>query len=280
MLKDYVEVLKPRETVLLSFIAVAAAFIASGAHPDWGQIGLVAAAVLMGSAGANGLTNYLDRKVDARMKRTRHRALAAGRIKPAEKALPMIGLLILGGLVLSWYLHPYAFIAGVIGVIAASTFRKRMTCVFPQGAIASCAPVAVGWLAIDPTISLELVLICLLIIVWLPLHVWSVMVAHREDYINAGLTFFPMSAPPQKALRLMFIMSLALYGISLALYFGAGFSALYLVVANILGIAMVYASLRLVTTGASATAWRLYKLSAFPYLGILSLTMSLDLFLG
>lgn len=280
MFKDYLEVLKPRETALLTFIAVAASFIASNAQPEWPRLGLVALAVLMGSAGTNGLTNYLDRKVDGRMPRTWHRALAAGRIKPAEKALVPIIILILGGLGLAWYLHPYAFIAGAVGVIASSTFRKKVVCVFPQGAIASCAPIAVGWLAMSPTLTVEFVLICLVIIMWLPLHVWSVMIGHREEYLNAGLTFFPMNTHPQSAVKIIFLFSLALYGVTLALYFSGNFSLLYLVVANLLGIAMVYSSLRLVTTGASTAAWRLYKLSAFPYLGILFLTMSLDVWLG
>jgi hypothetical protein len=50
-------------------------------------------------------------------------------------------------------------------------------------------------------------------------------------------------------------------------------------VANILGVAMVYATYRLLRTGMSRHAWRVYKLTAFPYLGVLFLTMGLDLWL-
>ena len=52
------------------------------------------------------------------------------------------------GLVMAWYLHPYAFLADLVGTAAAVIYRKKVTCVFPQGMIASCAPVLMGWFAV------------------------------------------------------------------------------------------------------------------------------------
>ncbi len=66
---------------------------------------------------------------------------------------------------------------------------------------------------------------------------------------------------------------------SIALYFIGGFAWLYLAAANLLGVLVVYAGLRLVTSGASRDAWKLYRLSAFPYLGILFTVMCLDIWL-
>jgi hypothetical protein len=42
---------------------------------------------------------------------------------------------------------------------------------------------------------------------------------------------------------------------------------------------MIYTSVRLLLSQTSISAWRVYKLSAFPYLGIIFLTMSLDIWL-
>jgi len=82
----------------------------------------------------------------------------------------MIGL-VLAGLAGAWFLHPYAFIADLVGTVAALVFRKRVVCVFPQGAIAGCAPVLMGWFAVNTTFNWEIGLLCLLITAWLPLHV-------------------------------------------------------------------------------------------------------------
>ena len=278
MIWDYIGVLKPRQSSLLTFIGICSAIIAGDGNLSL-ELLLIALTILLASAGANGLTNYLDRDVDAKMRRTRNRALPAKRIYPPEKVLPVtIGLVIIG-LVLAFNLHWLCFLADLVGTTCAVVWRKRWTCVFPQGMIAGCAPVLMGWFAIEPAFSLGILLLSLLIAVWLPLHVWSVMIANREDYIGAGLNYFPMSWQPKDAVKVLLVFALVLYGASVALYFVGSFGWLYLVLANLLGVMMVYASSRLVISSASRDAWQLYRLSAFPYLGLIFLTMCLDIWL-
>lgn len=262
----------------MSFIGVCAAIIAGDGHLSF-KLLLITLTIFLASAGANGLTNYLDCGIDARMRRTKNRALPSKRIYPPEKVLPLNIVLVIIGLALAWYLHPFCFISDMVGTIAAVLGRKRATCIFPQGMLAGCAPVLMGWFAIKPTFSWEILLLCLLIAVWLPLHVWSVMIANREDYISAGLTFFPMSREVKDAVKVLLAFSLALGAAAIALYFVDGFALLYLMVASLLSIIMVYACSRLVVSSASHDAWRLYKLSAFPYLGLIFLAMCLDLWL-
>ena len=274
---NYFEVLKPRPTLLITFIALCTAIVAGDGHPPLDVLLIVGVAVLLASAGANGLTNYLDRGVDARMERTRNRALAAGWIKPAEKVLPLLIGLVLAGFVLAWWLHPLSFIADLVGTIASVVWRKRVTCVFPQGMLASCAPVLMAWLAIKPAFSWEIVLLCLLVGVWLPLHVWSIMIASREDYIKAGLRYFPISREVREAVRVLLLFALVLLFTSTALYFVADFSWVYLVLAGLSGIMMVCATVRLALSSESGDAWKLYKLSSFPYLGIIFIAMCLDM---
>jgi protoheme IX farnesyltransferase len=276
----YIDVLKPRETILLTFIGICAAIAAGGGHLSVTRLLLAFVAIAMASAGANGITNYLDREVDARMQRTCHRALPSKRISPPEKVLPLVIGLAIAGLGVAWFLHPFCFLSGLIGTVAASTWRKKMTCVFPQGTIAGCAPVLMGWFAIHPAFNLTIALLCVLIGIWIPLHVWSVMIAYREDYRGAGLNYFPMNREVKDSVKILLILSPLLYIASIALYFVTELGLLYLVVANILGIVMIFATSRLLTSKAKQDAWRVYKLSAFPYLGVIFLTMCLDLWLA
>jgi heme o synthase len=278
-LRDYFDVIKPRETALLVFIGLVTALVAVGGHLSAGRGLGVFLAVLFASAGANGLTNYLDRNLDARMSRTCRRALPSGRIYPAERALYFCGMLSVIGLVLAWYLSPAAFLADLVGTAAAVIYRKRVTCVFPQGVIASCAPVVMGWLAVRTSFSWEILLLCLLIAAWLPSHIWSIMTAHREDYIGAGITYFPLNCSMKAISRVLFAFCLLLYAASIALYFAGDFGLIYLIIANITGPVAVLASLRLMLSHNSKDAWKLYKFSAFPYLGLLFLAMMLDLWI-
>jgi protoheme IX farnesyltransferase len=281
-IRNYIEVLKPGASLLLTFIGVCAAVIAGDGRPPLDKLLLTIITILVASTGANGLTNYLDRKVDAKMQRTRQRALPSKRIYPPEKVLPLTISLTVIGLTLAWFLQPtyrLCFIADVVGTTAALVWRKKATCVFPQGVLAGCAPVLIGWLAIRPTFGWEVGLLCALIAIWLPLHVWSVMIVNREDYISAGLTFFPMSLEVREAVKVLLLISLVLAAAAISLYFVGGFALLYLTAASLLSVIMVYATSRLVIASTSQNAWRLYKLSAYPYLGVIFLTMCLDIWL-
>ncbi len=274
---EYINVLKPAETGLLTFLGVASAVIAAEGYPNMTVL-LVLVAVLLGSAGSNGLTNYLDRDVDARMARTCLRALPSRRIYPPEKALPLIISLIVIGLTLAWVLNPLCFVVGVLGVIASSVWRKTISCTF-LGIVAGCSPVLIGWLAINPTFDATIVLLCALVAVWTPIHVWTLMIANREDYLNAGLRYFPLSWQVKKVVKLLLGLSILLYTVSILIYFYGGFHVPYLIVANVLGVLMIYANARLLFSMTSSAAWRVYKLSAFPYLGIIFLVMALDIWL-
>jgi protoheme IX farnesyltransferase len=277
--RDYLEVIKPRETGLLVFIGVVTSFVASGGLVSPGRLLIILATILIASAGANGLTNYLDRGLDARMTRTRKRALPSARIFPPERALYFTGALSVIGMVMAWYLHPYVLLADVVGTTAAVIYRKKVTCVFPQGMIASCAPVLMGWFAIRSSVSWEVLMLCVLIAVWLPSHIWSIMIAHKEEYREAGIHYFPVNCSVKTVGRILVAFSIILYAASIGLYFAGSLGLLYLVAANLSGILVIFASLRLMLSNASGDAWKLYKISAFPYLGLLFLIIGLDVWL-
>jgi protoheme IX farnesyltransferase len=273
---DYINVLKPRETLLLTFIGACSAIIAAGRYFPIEVFVLTLIAIGLGSGGSNGLTNYLDREVDARMMRTRGRALASKRIDPPQKALPLVFGLIAGGLALAWILHPFCFLFGLMGVIASAIWRKTISCTF-LGIVAGCSPVLIGWFAMKQEFDIQVLLLCCLVAIWTPIHVWSVMIANREDYLRAGLSYFPLSLKVGNVIRILLGLSILLYLVAILIYLSSGFHLLYLIVANILGILMIYANARLLFSTTSTAAWRVYKLSAFPYLGIVFLIMCLNI---
>ena len=235
-------------------------------------------AIALGSAGCNGLTNYLDRAVDARMARTQSRVLPSKRIYPHQKALPLVISLIVIGLILAWILHPLCFVFGIIGVAASAIWRKTISCTF-FGIIAGCSPVLIGWFALNPVFNTRIFLICLMVALWIPVHVWSLMVSRREDYLQAGLRYFPLNLKVKTVVVMLLILAILLYIVTNVLYVLTDFHYLYLIVANILGLAMIYANIRLLRSTSSEASWKVYKLSSFPYLGIIFFIMCLDIWL-
>jgi protoheme IX farnesyltransferase len=272
---DYITVLKPRETVLLAFIGVCSAVVAGQGSVAADVLLLALATIILGSAGANGITNYLDRNVDARMRRTHMRSLPARRIVPPRRALVWSLSLVLVALALAWFLHPLCLLFGLAGTVAASVFRKRVMCVI-QGGVAGCAPVLIGYVAVTHQLDLNILFLCVLIAVWIPLHVWSVMIAHREDYLQAGVEYFPVTWQTKDAIRVLVILSGLLYLASIALWAVGDFGWLYFWVANVTGVVMLYAAQNLLKKRRSLDAWRVYKLSAFPYLAVIFTVLCLS----
>ncbi|MFC1930421.1 protoheme IX farnesyltransferase [Chloroflexota bacterium] len=277
-LYSYVEVLKPRESFLLIFIGMCGAIVAGNGWMPAGRLFLLLAALTMGCEGCNGLTNYMDRKIDGLMSRTCSRSLPSRRIAPPQKVLPLVLGLLGAGLILAWLLNPLCFVAGVTGTLAAILWRKTAW-THLLGCVSGVAPFALGWFAVKPQFDIMFLLISLLIGFWVPLHVWSVMVAHKQEYIRAGITFFPISWQEKNVVKIFFVLSLVLYGLSLAVFYVGSLSWIYLVTASFLGILMVSANWRLVRSAASRDAWKVYKLTAFPYLGIIFLAIALDILL-
>lgn len=275
---SYVRVLKPRETLLLSLIGVCSALVAGGGSPPMGAFLLATLAIVIGSGGTNGLTNYLDRKVDALMRRTRHRVLPAGLISPPEKALAWSAALVALALALAWYLHPYAFVAGTVGVTAALAGRKTWVTHF-LGSLSSTGPVLVGWFAIRPELNGTILLLALLILVWVPVHVWNLMLAYRQDYLRAGVNIFPVNRSVALTRWLSFGLSLVLYAATVGVWAVGGFGWLYLACANLGGLLLAGGSWRLARAGERVSSLAVFRLSAYPFLGLIFLGLVLDLWL-
>ncbi len=275
---NYIRVLKPRETLLLWFIGLCSALAAAGGKPPALDFLLVALAVLMGCGGANGLTNYLDRHVDARMVRTRRRAIPSGLISPAERGLAWSALLVAVALGIAFYLHPYAFAAGAVGVLAAVIARKTWATHF-LGAISSTGPVLVAWFSVRPQLDITIALLALVVLLWVPVHVWNLMLTWRDDYVQAGVNIFPLTrgARLTSAISLGFCLAMVATVVLLWRFGDPGW--LYLVMAATPGAAMVAVGAAALWKPSRSGTFRVFKLSAYPFLGMSFLGLVLDAWL-
>jgi protoheme IX farnesyltransferase len=274
-ISSFVLVIKPRETLLLAFIGICASLIASSWTLQPQKFLLLIFALTLGSAGCNGLTNYLDRHIDALMQRTRSRVLPGGLIQPAERVLLLIIPVILIALLLAWMLSPICFIFGMVGVMASALWRKTITCTF-FGIIAGCSPVLIGWFAFTTEFNFTILLICIMVALWIPVHVWSVIVAKKEEYNAAGLAYFPINLSTRRIIAAIFVMTCLLLVVSMLMYIFRLFGPIYLLPAMVLGGVMFAATLRLMMNRSPALSWKVYKLSSFPYLGICFIAMACD----
>lgn len=271
----YIEAVKPRETLLLAFIGATSSIVGAGGFPKPLIFTKSLAAVLLASAGVNGLTCYLDREWDARMSRTKARPLPSRRIYPAEKLLPFVVSLTLTGLALGYAVHPLVALAGAVGTITAIVARKTWITHY-LGIASSLAPVWMGWLAVNRRVDWGLISISAMVAIWVLIHVWSLMLAYRDDYLHAGLNIFPVNAGIPFSANSLLFLSLLLVASAYGVYVGGDFGILYAAAAAVLSPVVVLAGLILARARNGKTAWLLYKFSAFPFLGLMFLSMAID----
>ena len=86
-LMDYVRLTKPPIILLLLITALGGMFLATQGLPPVLTVIPVLLGGSLAAGGASALNNYLDRDIDAEMRRTRFRPVAGGRIEPVRAAV-------------------------------------------------------------------------------------------------------------------------------------------------------------------------------------------------
>jgi len=132
------------------------------------------------------------------------------------------------------------FLLGLIGTVASAVWRKTVSCTFlellRELALCYC------WFGYETRVWYKNFAYLFAVAIWIPIHIWSVMVANRDDYLSAGLHYFPLNCR-WKYCKILFTVFVSLRGVYFALCV-SDFKLLYLVVANALGILMIIANTR------------------------------------
>lgn len=189
---------KPRVTQLAVFCAVIGMFLSSAELPSW-KIVLPAALGIGLLAGAAFAINCLvERKVDAKMKRTAHRASAQGELSAAHIILFSCGLGGIGILILYYLVNPLTMwltLATFVGYAFIYTIWLKPTT--PQniviGGLSGAMPPALGWAAIADHVPMQAWLLVLIIFVWTPPHFWALALYRRDDYAQSGWPMLPIT---------------------------------------------------------------------------------------
>ena len=233
---------KPRIIELLLVTTIPTMLLAHRGLPSLTVffVTLIGGAFAAGSA--NTLNCYLDRDIDAVMRRTAHRPLAAasgpGTIKPNEALASGITLgvaaTLLLGLVVNWLAASLAAGAIVFYVFVYTLGLKRRTAAnIVIGGAAGCFPVLVGWAAVTGTVAWPAAALFAIIFLWTPPHFWALAMRFRDDYAAASVPMLPVVATPQVVARKILGYSCAMVVATLALAPAAGW--IYAVCAAALG---------------------------------------------
>jgi len=244
----YVALTKPRIIELLLVTTLPTMLLAEGGFP---AVGLILATLIGGAlaaGSANVLNCYLDRDIDEVMSRTKRRPLVTGEISPAS-ALVFGGAL--GVLSLVWFAllvnlvaMALTLLAIVLYVVGYTMLLKRRTSQnIVWGGVAGCMPVLIGWSAVTGSLAWAPVALFAVIFFWTPPHYWPLSMRFRRDYAAAGVPMLPVVADDVTVGRQMVLYTVAMVGSSLALVPLAGMTWVYTVVAALLGVWFLLATI-------------------------------------
>jgi len=215
---------KPRIIELLLVTTVPTMLLAQRGLPSLMLIVVTVVGGTFAAGSANTFNCYIDRDIDAVMKRTSRRPLVnkQGAIKPAEAlawgiALGAAATLLLG-LEANWLSAALADAAIAFYVFVYTLLLKRRSPAnIVIGGAAGCFPVLVGWAAVKGTVAIPAIVLFAVIFLWTPPHFWALAMKFKDDYARANVPMLPVVAEPATVTRRIVGYSYAMVAATLAL---------------------------------------------------------------
>lgn len=197
-LGQYYELTKPRIVMLAVFCSLIGMLLVSHEPVSW-QILIFGNLGIGMLAGAGFAFNCLiERRLDAKMARTRARPSARGEVS-ATGTLVFAGLLGgAGSLILYTQVNELTMwltLATFVGYAVIYTVLLKPAT--PQniviGGASGAMPPVLGWAAVANDVPIQAMILFLIIFVWTPPHFWALALYRVEDYRRTGLPMLPVT---------------------------------------------------------------------------------------
>ncbi len=244
----YVVLTKPDVTFLVVVTTVSGFYLGSAGPLDWIRLLNTLGGTLLVAGGTAALNQYVEREVDARMRRTAARPLPSGQLQPREALAFGTTCITLGALWLgfgaNWLSALVALSTTALYLGLYTPLKTRTTFSTPVGAIPGALPPIIGWAAAHGTLSLGAWVLFAILFVWQFPHFMAIAWMYREDYMRAGVRMLPVIDPKgDRTFRQIVMASAVLVWVS-ALPSVVGMASLrYFFGALILGMLLLQAGL-------------------------------------
>jgi protoheme IX farnesyltransferase len=196
--QPYLELCKPKVVMLIVFTAVVGMLLAVPGWPPLGPLLAGTVGIGLAASSAAAINHLLDRRIDAKMNRTRHRPLARGELSTGRVLAFALAIGVLSMIVLVAWVNPLTAVltfASLIGyAVLYTVWLKRAT---PQniviGGAAGAAPPVLGWTTMTGQVAPDALLLFLIIFAWTPPHFWALAIAKRAEYALVDIPMLPVT---------------------------------------------------------------------------------------
>ncbi|HIQ55252.1 MAG TPA: protoheme IX farnesyltransferase [Pyrodictium sp.] len=222
--------IKVKQTLLLLASSYASYLLGGGLTAPLSKHILLLVLGFLAIASTTAVNMYFDRDIDAVMERTKHRPLAMGIFNPELTLILALTIFVLSTLLSAIYINMLFATTIVVGflfnIVAYTMLLKRRTPFsIIAGAIAGGMPSLGGWVAATNRIDSAGLALSMLVVAWVPSHIWFLAYYRQNDYAKAKVPMLPTISDPL----------IAGLGIALASVFQA-YSLLILVSEHVIGL--------------------------------------------
>jgi protoheme IX farnesyltransferase len=244
-LRDLIELGKPRLSMLVLFTAATGLAAAPSVASPWrAAVFVLATACLVISA--NTLNCWIEREIDALMRRTRERPLPMRRLEPGVALASGSFLAALSLTTLALVTNPLTTILGASALISYAAIYTPLKRITPWsvivGAIPGALPPLMGWTAATGEFGLGGWYLFGVLFFWQLPHFVAISVYLREDFMRGGLRVMSVVFSPLTVRRYIFAFTVLLVGWTLLPQFLGLAGTFYTVVASVLGSVFLYYS--------------------------------------
>lgn len=276
----YIELLKPRLSMLVAFSCAFGYSLATRGQVDWTVLSVLTFAGFLMSGASVTINQVIERDLDALMERTKNRPLPTGRVTVFEASVFAVFCMVVS-VVLLWIVsNPLTIILALVSMILYSFVYTPLKRVGPiavfVGAFPGALPPLLGWIAATGGISHEALIIFGIQFIWQFPHFWAIAWVADDDYKKAGFKLLPsgggknLNTAVQIMIYTMFLIPLGL----LPAKFGmTGLDSA--IVATVCGVAFFAQTFSLMKTGSRQSALRI-MFGSFIYLPVVQIAYLLD----
>lgn len=266
MFKKYYLLTKPGIVYGNAVVATGAFFLASRGRIDL----ILLFAMLIGlsfvMASACVFNNYVDRKIDKKMSRTKSRALALGTITTQSSLVYASLLLAFGAGLLVIFTNLLTLLIAMTGVIfyvvIYGIVKRKSVHGTLVGSISGAVPPVVGYTAVTNTFDMGALILFMILVVWQMPHFYAIAIFRIKDYKAASIPVMPLVLGVRRTkITMLFYIILFIGVITLPTHFGyTGY--LYLVAMIALGLVWLFKGLKgLNTENNEIWARKMFKFS-------------------
>jgi len=261
-----IELIKPKQTTLLMITCVVAYLVAAEHILSPLHFALSMVAVLLAVAGTTALNMWLDMDIDVLMPRTKNRPLPSGRLAPWVCAL-YGSILFAAGMVLA-----LRFSISFAAVLAIGLFfdilvytvilKRKSPYSIVLGGVAGAMPSLAGWTAARGAIEPAGIVLSLIVLVWIPAHIWYLSMYFEEDYRLSGVPMLPLVVGMERTSWVIVVGISTMLMLVGVLFLLLPLGHAYLLTSVLFTSYLLYRSVRFALSPSREGARRMYRLAS------------------